>query len=186
VVRYDLADAFREGSSYLTEAMDWILGRSPEHPVHGLATVSASIRLDDALRGLLAEQGTKDIPKEHLWKLVGATMRLRLTALALARAKPIPPGSEDVKDALTRWTRGLASWYNRLALNLAGDADDDRVTLESTLPSVPSLFDPTSDTAIPTRALWLGERLRDLRHHLADTAGPAVELSASRHRPWWR
>jgi uncharacterized membrane protein YccC len=51
----DLADAFRQGSFYLSESMDWILGRSPARPVHGLATVSASIRLDDALRGLLAE-----------------------------------------------------------------------------------------------------------------------------------
>jgi hypothetical protein len=186
VVRNDLADAFRQGSSYLSESMDWILGRSPERPAHGLATVSASIRLDDALRGLLAEQGTKDIPKEHLWKLVGATMRLRLTAHALARAQPTPPGFEDAKDALTGWTADLASWYNRLALNLAADAVDDRVTLEKTLPSVPSLFDPASNAAIPTRAMWLGERLRDLRHHLTDTIGPALELSALRHRPWWR
>jgi uncharacterized membrane protein YccC len=186
VVRNDLADAFRQGGSYLSESMDWILGRSPERPVHGLATVSASIRLDDALRGLLAEQGTKAIPKEHLWKLVGATMRLRLTAHALARAQPTLPGFEDAKDALTGWTAGLASWYDRLALNLAGDAADDRVTLEETLPAVPGLFDPTSNAAIPTRTVWLGEHLRDLRHHLADTIGPAVELSALRHRPWWR
>jgi uncharacterized membrane protein YccC len=186
VVRHDLADSFREGSSYLTEAMDWILGRSPERPVHGLATVSASIRLDDALRGLLAEQGTKDIPKEHLWRLVGAAMRLRLTAHALARAQSTLPDFEDAKDALTGWTAGLASWYDRLALNLAGDAADDPATLEATLPAVPGLFDPTSNATIPARAVWLGERLRDLRHNLADTIGPALELSALRHRPWWR
>jgi uncharacterized membrane protein YccC len=186
VVRDDLTDAFRQGSAYLSESMDWILGRSPEHPVHGLATVAASIRLDDALRALLGEQGTKDIPKEHLWKLVGATMRLRLTALALARAQPTPPGFEDAKDALAGWTAGLVSWFNRLALNLAGDAADDRVTLAERLPAVPSLFDPASGAAIPTRVVWLGERLRDLRRHLAGTVGPAVELSALRRRPWWR
>ena len=77
VVGDDLADAFRRGGSYLSESMDWILGRSPARPTSGLATVSAAIRLDDSLRGLLAEQGTKHIPKEHLWRLVGATMRLR-------------------------------------------------------------------------------------------------------------
>jgi uncharacterized membrane protein YccC len=92
VVADDLADAFRQGGSYLGESMDWILGRSPERPARGLATVSASIRLDDALRGLLAERGMKPIPKEDLWKLVGATMRLRLTANALARAQPTAPG----------------------------------------------------------------------------------------------
>lgn len=78
------------------------------------------------------------------------------------------------------------SWYNRLALNLAGDVVDDRLTLEGALPRVPGLFDPTSSAAISTRAMWLGERLRDLRYHLADTIGPALELSALRHRPWWR
>lgn len=78
------------------------------------------------------------------------------------------------------------SWYGRLALNLTGQVVDDRVTLEVALPSVPGLFDPTSSAAIPTRAMWIGERLRDLRYHLADTIGPALELSALRHRPWWR
>jgi hypothetical protein len=34
--------------------------------------------------------------------------------------------------------------------------------------------------------MWLGQYLRDLRHHLADTIGPALELSALRHQPWWR
>ena len=186
VVADDLADAFRQGSSYLAESVDWILGRSPARPVHGLATVSASIRLDDALRGLLAEQGAKRIAKEHLWRLVGATMRLRLTAHALARAQPAAPGFEEAKDALTQWTAGLASWYDRLALNLAAAGADDRAALERTLPAVPSLFDPASDAAIPTRAVWIGEHLRGLRHHLADTIGPALEMSALRHRPWWR
>jgi hypothetical protein len=148
--------------------------------------VSASIRLDVALRGLLAEQGTEHISKEHLWRLVGATMRLRLTAHALARAQPAPPGFEEARDTLTGWTSGLVSWYDRLALDLAGDGADDRVTLERTLPAVPGLFDPASDAAIPARVMWIGEHLRGLRDHLAGTIGPALELSALRRRPWWR
>jgi hypothetical protein len=185
VVADDLADAFRQGSRYLAESVDWILGRSPARPAHGLATVSASIRLDDALRGLLAERGTKHVPKEHLWRLVGATMRLRLTAHALARAQPTPPGFEDAKDALTRWTAGLVGWYDRLALNLAGDNADGRA-LEATLPAAWCLFDPAPDAAVPARAMWIGEHLHGLRQHLADTIGPALELSALCRRPWWR
>ena len=186
VVSDDLADAFREGGAYLSESMDWVLGHSPEHPVHGLATVSASIRLGDALRSLLAEQGTRHIPREHLWKLVGAAMRLRLTAHALARAQPAAPGFEEARDVLSGWTAGLVSWYDRLALNLAGEKADDRAILEAALPSVAGLFDPVSEAAIPVRAVWIGQYLRDLRHHLADTIGPALELSALRQQPWWR
>jgi hypothetical protein len=68
--------------------------------------------------------------------------------------------------------------------SLAGDYADDRVVLEATLPVVSSLLDPTSHAAIPTRAMWIGEHLRGLRHHLADTIGPTLELSALRRRPW--
>jgi uncharacterized membrane protein YccC len=186
VVADDLADAFRQGGRYLAESVDWILGRSPARPAHGLATVSASIRLDGALRALLAEQGTQHMPKEHLWRLVGATMWLRLTAHALARAQPTSPGFEDAKDALTRWTAGLVSWYGRLALDLAGDNADDRGILEAALPAAWRLFDPASDSAVPIRAMWIGEHLRGLRQHLGDTIGPALELSALRRRPWWR
>jgi uncharacterized membrane protein YccC len=186
VVADDLADAFRQGSSYLTESMDWILGRSTARSAGGLATVSASIRLDGALRGLLAEQGTRNIPREHLWRLVGAAMRLRLTARTLARAQSTLPGYAEAKEALAEWTAGLVSWYDRLACTLAGDAADDRRTLEAALPEVSRLFDPASDAAIPARAMWIGEHPRGLRCHLADTIGPALELSAARRRPWWR
>jgi hypothetical protein len=78
------------------------------------------------------------------------------------------------------------AWYDRLALNLAGHDADDRITLEGALPPVPGLSDPPADTAIPARAMWIGEHLHGLRCHLADIIGPALELSALRHQPWWR
>jgi uncharacterized membrane protein YccC len=186
VVGDDLADAFRQGGLYLAESLDWILGRSGERPGHGLATVSASIRLSDALRSLLAERGMAHIPREHLWKLVGATMRLRLTAHALARAQPARPGFEEAKDAVAGWTADLVSWYERMARNLAGDAADDRGVLEAALPPVSGPLDPPSEGAIPVRAMWIGQYVHDLRRHLADTIAPALELSAMRRRPWWR
>ena len=100
VVADDLADAFRQGGSYLSESMNWTLGRSAVRPASGLQTESASLRLDGALRALLAEKGAKQIPQEHLWRLVGAAMRLRLTAHALARTPPAPAGFEAADDAL--------------------------------------------------------------------------------------
>src|SRR5262249_45818518 len=84
VVGDDLADAFRRGAVYLTQAVDWALGPRAEAPDTAVAAVTAGIRLDDALRGFLAEQGTKRVSKDDLWSLVMATTRLRQTAYSLA------------------------------------------------------------------------------------------------------
>ena len=84
VVGDDLADAFRRGAAYLIQAVDWCLGLRPQPPDTAAAAVTAGLRLDEALRGYLAEQGTKRLKKEELWSLVMATMRLRLTAHSLA------------------------------------------------------------------------------------------------------
>ena len=80
----DLADAFRRGSAYLTQAVDWALGLRNTEPDTAIAAVTAGIRLDDALRGYLAEQGAKRLSKDDLWQLVMSSMRLRLTAHSLA------------------------------------------------------------------------------------------------------
>ena len=61
VVGDDLADAFRRGAAYLTQAVDWALGTRADPPDAGAAAVTAGIRLDEALRGFLAEQGTKRV-----------------------------------------------------------------------------------------------------------------------------
>ena len=80
----DLADADRAGGEYLTQAVDWALGLRGRAPDTAVAAATAGGRLDDALRGYLAEQGTKRVPKEELWRLVMASVRLRLTANSLA------------------------------------------------------------------------------------------------------
>src|SRR6516165_621397 len=49
VVAEDLADAFRVGAQYLTQAVDWALSELMLPPAAALAAVSASIRLDDAV-----------------------------------------------------------------------------------------------------------------------------------------
>jgi hypothetical protein len=87
----DLADAFRRGAEYLTQAVDWALSETLVPPAAASAAVTAGLRLDDALRGFLAEQGTKRASKEDLWALVSASMRLRLTANTLAGLRHVPP-----------------------------------------------------------------------------------------------
>jgi uncharacterized membrane protein YccC len=123
VVGDDLADAFRVGAAYLTESVNWALGARHEAPDAGPAAVTAGIRLDEALRGFLGEQGAKHVSKTDLWMLVMATMRLRLTAYSLAGLQ----APEDVrhhhhrgiayaKKALTEATAELAAFYERIAV----------------------------------------------------------------------
>ena len=104
VVGDDLADAFRIGACLPDPNRwtgPWAPGRIP--PDAGPAAVTAGIRLDEALRGFLAEQGTKHLSKADLWMLVMATMRLRLTAYSLAglrepRARPAPPRGHGLRE----------------------------------------------------------------------------------------
>jgi hypothetical protein len=99
VVGDDLADAFRRGAEYLTQAVEWALSELMLPPAAAAAAIGAALRLDDAVRGLLAEQGSKRVSKEDLWTLVMATTRLRLTAQSLAglrqadTAPGAPPGA---------------------------------------------------------------------------------------------
>jgi uncharacterized membrane protein YccC len=86
----DLADAFRSGAEYLTQAVDWSLGLRHEAPDTALAAVAAGNRLDEALRLFLSEQGTKRASKHDLWSLVMATLRLRLTAHSLTGPRVLP------------------------------------------------------------------------------------------------
>jgi len=134
VVGDDLADAFRVGAAYLTESVDWALGIRHDPPDAGPATVTAGIRLDEALRGFLAEQGAKHLPKSDLWMLVMATMRLRLTAYSLAGLKgPVQlpqhrnPSIAYAKTMLTEATAELAAFYERVAVLVGRPAPRDVV-----------------------------------------------------------
>jgi hypothetical protein len=91
VVGDDLADAFRSGAAFLTQAVDWALSELMVPPAASIAAVSAGIRLDDAVRGFLTEQGSKKLGKEDLWTLVNSATRLRLTAHTLAGLRPAAP-----------------------------------------------------------------------------------------------
>jgi uncharacterized membrane protein YccC len=101
VVSDDLADSFRRGAEYLTQAVGWALSEVMAPPSAAVAAVSAGIRLDDALRGFFAEQGSKRVSKEDLWTLVNASLRLRLTAHTLAGLRQVEPGAPGSPDRLT-------------------------------------------------------------------------------------
>ncbi len=148
----DLADAFRSGAAYLTQSVDWALGNRHEAPDAGTAAVTAGIRLDEALRGFLAEQGAKRVSKEELWMLVMASMRLRLTAYSLAglqapeHMRPKHRGTAYARAALEQATADLAGFYERIAV-LVGRPVPGQVLLPVGVPAFTGLNGTTSRPA---------------------------------------
>jgi uncharacterized membrane protein YccC len=151
VVSDDLADAFRCGAEYLTQAVDWALSELMVPPTAALAAIGAGVRLDDAVRGFLSEQGSKQVSKEDLWTLVNASTRLRLTANTLAglrQAESAPgmpagaacvplAGAEEYAGApacvaLRSAAAGLAGFYGQIA------GEVDRPTRSGDLAPVPA------------------------------------------------
>jgi uncharacterized membrane protein YccC len=145
VVGDDLADAFRRGAAYLTQAVDWALGTRREPADAGVAAVTAGIRLDEALRAFLAEQGAKRVSKEDLWMLVMASTRLRLTAYSLAGMRAPehlrqhkPRGTAYARTALTHATADLTAFYERVA-TLVGRPVPGQVVMPVAVPAFTGL-----------------------------------------------
>ncbi|KAA9149865.1 FUSC family protein [Amycolatopsis acidicola] len=182
VVADDLADALRAGGTYLAESVDWALGLRTALPQAGTA-IAAGVRLDDALRGFLAEQGTKRMPREELWRLVAGTMRARLTAYSLA-GLPNPASGPEVFRTLSAQAGQLAAWYDHLASRL--DRTDHGAVPLLTPPEFRDPRDAGATVADLSCALWVGEHLRHLMERLPELVGPATLVADLRHRPWWR
>jgi uncharacterized membrane protein YccC len=187
VVGDDLADAFRSGAAYLTQAVDWSLGLRKEAPDTALMAVAAGNRLDEALRLFLSEQGTKRASKHDLWSLVMATLRLRLTAHSLAglRAYCPPMGADphhDPVQSLRHLSSELTDFYQRIAVLVGPPGHDPPAGVAAPmLPpdgAVPPIFGP--------HPLWVREHLQDLGQHAGDITVPAEHVAQLRRVPWWR
>jgi hypothetical protein len=125
--------------------VDWALGTRADAPDAGAAAVTAGIRLDEALRGFLAEQGTKRVSKEDLWMLVMASMRLRLTAYSLAGLEAPEHlmrhkhrGTAYARTALAHATADLTGFYERVAM-LVGRPVARQVLMPVTVPAFTGL-----------------------------------------------
>jgi uncharacterized membrane protein YccC len=196
VVGDDLADAFRRGSSYLNQAVDWALGLRGLAPDTAPAAVSAGIRLDDALRGYLAEQGSKKLPKEDLWHLVMSGMRLRLTAYSLTSLRVAGgPAYRDAPEhldpsivALRQSAAELTAFYEQAAIQMARPPHGSAAPEEIVAPH------EEKHTPVPSgraahyhpQTLWVREHLHHLRQHVASIPEPALHLAEVRRTPWWR
>ena len=183
VVGDDLADAFRTGASYLTQAVQWASGARGDEPDTGVAAGTAGLRLDEGLRGLLAEQGTKHLPKQDLLRLVGGSLRLRLTAHAVAEMPGDATGLDAARAVLERRTATLTSWYEELAEQVG--RPDHRAVSELEPPSLAAagVVDSSSGSYY---GVWLCEHLDHLAEHLGELVRPAATVATIRRRPWWR
>ncbi len=182
VVGDDLADAYRSGADYLRQAVDWAAGLRGSAPEAAVPAAAAGARLDEALRGLLAEQGTKHIARQDLWRLVGGSLRLRLTAHAIAELPGDANAIAGVRDTLERRTDTLANWYEQLATLVApANHVAPRELQPPTFPAV-----TTTDPPASYYGVWLCEHLSHLAEHLGELVKPASQVAHIRRRPWWR
>jgi len=204
LVGNDLADAFRRGGSYLAQAVDWALGLRIAPPDTAVAAVTASIRLDEALRAYLAEQGTKHLSKQDLWRLVMGTTRLRLTAYSVAslhdlngHQEPAPGaasgvnGTDRLRSEFQHLTTELVVFYERVADQLGGSSPEDLAPVP-----VPALTGPALPVGVACAGntppqyqpdmLWVGEYLYHLGSHADQITAPAAEIAGFRQRSWWR
>jgi uncharacterized membrane protein YccC len=182
VVGDDLADAYRTGAAYLRQAVDWAAGLRGSAPDAALRAAGAGARLDEALRGLLAEQGTKHVSRQDLWRLVGGSLRLRLTARAISELPGDASAIATVRETLERRTDTLAEWYEQLAAQVARPGH--ATTRELQPPSFGSL--ETAGAPASQYGVWLCEHLSHLGEHLPELVKPAAQVAQIRRRPWWR
>ena len=183
VVGDDLADAFRLGAAYLTEAVQWATGTRRDEPDDAVAAASAGDRLDEGLRGFLSEQGSKRIAKQDLWRLVGGSMRLRLTAHAVAEMPGDAIGLDEARAVLERRTATLASWYDELAEQVGRPNQRAVSALQPPSLAAAGVVDESSGSYY---GVWLCEHLDHLSQHTVDLVKPAVAVADLRRRPWWR
>jgi uncharacterized membrane protein YccC len=199
VVGDDLAEAFRRGGAYLMQAVDWVLGERDIAPGNAAAAVTAGIRLDDALRGFLAEQGSKRMNRADLSMLVMASLRLRLTAHTLAGLRRIPAGPQDERpvprarydEGIRAELRGaaalLSQFYGQIATAVGrptrAEPGTDVVVIPVTLPPGALAAEPV---ARHPHLMWVREHLYHLSEHTETLTGPAERVAGVRRRPWWR
>jgi uncharacterized membrane protein YccC len=181
VVANDIADAFHAGGLYLVQAAAWALGVRDQTPDAASSAQAAGTRLDDALRGLLAEQGTHRVPKEVLWRLAGGALRLRLTARALTRTRigHDQPSDNEVRLMMDE-TAQLAGRYDKLAAQLGNTP----ATVAQELADL--TFDVSRVTLSDPRAQWVSQHVGHLKLNLDELAEPALAVSDRLSAPWWR
>ncbi len=179
VLADDLADAYHAGGMFLTQSTSWTVGVRAAPP-DATPSVRAEDRLEDAVRGMLAEQGTKHVPKEQVWLLVAGTLRLRQSAQALARFAVPTRVPDPTREELVRE-----------AVEIAGRCDDLSTTLGRPLPTVARELAALPAGAVstpagsPPIAVLVRHLLGHVRQGVEDMMAPAHAVGTRRAAAWW-
>lgn len=199
------AEAFRTSARYLQDSVDGLTGRGPSADLSGPEATAAGVRLDDALRQYLAEQGGKSVPLESVAALANGAARLRLAGVAISDLRAGAPegtvagtvddGLAGPAGVLDRRAAQVTGWYGELADAFSvgdgaappavADSPDGASFLEVVLPAVERCGDEQRAERAE-RLLWSGQYLGDVDRLRLELAGPAAEVVAAQARPLWR
>lgn len=194
----DLADALRAAAGHLKESAGWALGVTRHSQGQLEAAVQTGVRLDDAVRAYLTEQGSKRLDKHDLWVLANSALRVRLTAYSLGSLPGLRsahsdgdrhPLSMEASDAIMREAGQVTRFYDEVAAEVGKPAAAPPPQI-----TPPVLEDPDFELAscadgsvhYHVEALWVEDHLNELALHASQLAAPASRVAAVRRRPWWR
>ena len=192
-LRRALSDAYADSAEYLARAVDFgtrsgeLSSTSPAAPADDGARPAAAVqRLDDALRGYLAERGAKPVPFAEVTRLVTGVVSLRLAADAILDLWQHGDGAATGDRAAARHELTVSSelvkrWYEDFAVSLANRGEprepmaDDGVADERLAAAVRRDLraDDRKANATAVRMIWTGDHLDAVRRLQELIVGPA-------------
>jgi uncharacterized membrane protein YccC len=192
-LRRALSEAYADSADYLARAVDFgmrcceVSSTSPAAPTDDAARAAAATqRLDDALRGYLAERGAKPVPLVEVTRLVTGVVSLRLAADAILDLWQHGDGAATgdrsaARHQLLALSEQVKHWYEDLAASLAAGGapreplPDDKVADERLVAAVRRdlRVDDGEATATAARMIWTGDHLDAVRRLQELIVGPA-------------
>ena len=123
--------------------------------------------------------------KQDLWRLVGATQRLRMTAHSLTGLGVPDADPAPASDALRAHAHELADWYERVAERVGRPSRDGHHELLDApgLTGLDRLAEVAQHRCISL--IWVDEHLRQLAEHAPTLVEPATHVAEQRRVPWW-
>jgi uncharacterized membrane protein YccC len=185
VVLRDLGDAYRAGAKYLRQSTAFALGSHDRPRDAGRVSLDAVLRLEEALRGYLAEQGSKRMAKEDVWTLVGAATRLRLTAQTLSGLHSNLDSPAEAVSALTRSAEVIAAWYQQLADSLTPSHGGAAAPVGQGLVKLTATDLESADPGGSYCVISVAQHLRHLTLDESRIRTAADHVRSRQTRAWW-